>query len=345
MTDIHSTTTTINHRRLPRRKRPLSFRDEAIYIAYRSQGLSQEKLADDYRLSQSRISQILRRVESWHNSPEYQAPSPESLDFDLRLARAQSQAIYDRALRAFDHAPHELTTTKEGHRDHKPFQETTRRAQAPNIPALNTAQRAVNQLSRVRPVSDAAPKPGARPDVLESIFGPPRDSTSNLEPGTLSSPADPPEEETDPYRRLFSLLYHARLQAETDGLVPPATSGWQLVENLLSALLGSDNDTGPSYPRLDDAHRQLLLTFLKPFPIYLPDPKLEEPADHLEPAAASPTSANNPEPGHRREAVVAPAPSTSPASDSAPPEPQTSNPEPQIPIPSNSSNTSNLASD
>jgi len=61
-----------DHRSLPRQKHAPSLRDQAIFLAYRSQGVSQEKLAKDNGLSQRRISQITRRVQHWldHGIPE-----------------------------------------------------------------------------------------------------------------------------------------------------------------------------------------------------------------------------------------------------------------------------------
>src|SRR6266436_1678313 len=64
-----------DHRTLPRRKRPLSTRDQAILLAYRTQGRTQAQHAADFRLSQSRISQILRRAERLSRNQTAGAPS------------------------------------------------------------------------------------------------------------------------------------------------------------------------------------------------------------------------------------------------------------------------------
>src|SRR5437773_6550437 len=121
-----------DHRTLPRRKRPLSTRDQAILLASRTQGRTQAQLAADFRLSQSRISQILRRAEKLTrqsppspsdpnlapapalnplptpnpslapspppgSSPNPQSPNESALD-PATLARARAQDIYTRAL-------------------------------------------------------------------------------------------------------------------------------------------------------------------------------------------------------------------------------------------------------
>src|SRR5688572_13516093 len=60
-----TTTEKPDHRSLPRKKHPPTDRDQAIYVAYRSQGLTQEKLASDFKVSQRRVSQIIQRVHRW----------------------------------------------------------------------------------------------------------------------------------------------------------------------------------------------------------------------------------------------------------------------------------------
>lgn len=66
----------IDHRKLPRRKRRLSVRDQAILLAFRTQGLTQPQLAADFHLSQSRISQILRRAEKFVGPTGAPNPAP-----------------------------------------------------------------------------------------------------------------------------------------------------------------------------------------------------------------------------------------------------------------------------
>src|SRR5207247_1753227 len=58
------TTTSIRPPKSRRRPAP-SARDQQIYLDYQTTGRSQEELAKDYKLTQCRISQIIRRVEQW----------------------------------------------------------------------------------------------------------------------------------------------------------------------------------------------------------------------------------------------------------------------------------------
>jgi hypothetical protein len=149
--------TAADHRRLPRQKRPPRGRDQAIFVAYRTQGRTQAELAKDYRLSQSRVSAIIRRVEHWladkRGGDVALAEPPldhaQQLRLDRWLHRERSQAIYDRAIRAFDHGPSELTTCREGERDGKQFKDETRRQQGPNMQALRVAARTSADLGRL----------------------------------------------------------------------------------------------------------------------------------------------------------------------------------------------------
>src|SRR5947207_13800508 len=119
----------IDHRKLPRQKRPPSARDQAILVAYRTQGRTQVSLARQHGISQRRVSEIVRRVERWRAdlipSEENQLEHEQQVRLDRWLERERGQAIYDRGIRAFDHAPKELTTTRTGHRDGKKFEEKT----------------------------------------------------------------------------------------------------------------------------------------------------------------------------------------------------------------------------
>src|SRR5688572_21772431 len=120
-----------DHRSLPREKRTPRSRDLAILVAYRTRGCTQAELAKEYDLSQRRISTILRRVEHWIASggapgvsegypsgsgataglPSGALDRHAQLRLDRWLERERNQSIFDRAIRAHDHAPRELTTT------------------------------------------------------------------------------------------------------------------------------------------------------------------------------------------------------------------------------------------
>src|SRR5262245_46844027 len=110
----------IDHRKLPRKKRIPSPRDQAMYLARLTHGVTQEELAKEHRLSQSRVSQILRRVAKWwanlRPEPEGELAPEERQRLERWLERERQQAIYDRGIRGFDSAAKQLTTTKSGER-------------------------------------------------------------------------------------------------------------------------------------------------------------------------------------------------------------------------------------
>ena len=91
----------IDHRTLPRKKRAPSARDQAILVAYRTQGRTQASLAKEYGLSQRRICEIIHRVERWLAdlipSEANQLDDEQRQRLDRRLERERDQAIYDRA--------------------------------------------------------------------------------------------------------------------------------------------------------------------------------------------------------------------------------------------------------
>src|SRR5687768_16939272 len=102
---------TPDHRTLPRKKRAPSQRDQAILVAYRVNGRTQADLAEQYDLSQSRISAIVRRVERWR--AELVLVDEDELDNRQRrrleswLERERLQGIYERSMRAYDTQPAE----------------------------------------------------------------------------------------------------------------------------------------------------------------------------------------------------------------------------------------------
>src|SRR5436190_4789134 len=59
-----------DHRSLPRRKRTPSERDQALFDLRHAKGWTQERLAREHKLSQSRVSQILRRVAAWREAQQ-----------------------------------------------------------------------------------------------------------------------------------------------------------------------------------------------------------------------------------------------------------------------------------
>jgi hypothetical protein len=183
-----------DHRKLPRKKRTPSARDQAILVAYRTQGCTQASLAKEHHISQRRVSEIVRRVERWRANlipdQESELDHEQRVRLDRWLERERGQAIFDRAIRAFDNARPELKTTRAGHRDGKPFEETTVRQVEPSAQHLRLASQANRDLSRL------ADKPA------------PKEARRSQE-----------EEEQYRYRIMKDELYKLRRQAELEGKV------------------------------------------------------------------------------------------------------------------------------
>src|SRR5215207_8753611 len=214
-----STTPKPDHRKLPRKKRTPSGRDQAIFVARRTLGRTTLELAAEHGLSPSRISQIVRRVEKWraNASPleDGDLNHQERQRLERWLARERSQAIYDRAIRAYDTAPPELTTTKSGARDGKQFSEQTRRQMPPSVQLLKLALRAGEDLAKA---ADKPPPP---------------------------APRDPAEERRRREREALDWLYTARCEAEDAGQVAASRdhcsdnySYMTTVQHWLAALVG-----------------------------------------------------------------------------------------------------------
>jgi hypothetical protein len=202
-----------DHRRRPRTKRIPCARDQAIFVAYRTAGRTQAELAHDYRLSQSRIGQIVRRVELWRSTAAVADSSQTRLQrqrLDRRLEQERLQAIYDRGIRGFDHAPQELRTVREGDRGGKPFHEETRRQQPPNTQLLKAALGASRELNRLA------------------------DKCSREEEAA-------PEDAQQKRELAARLLYELRHAAQQVGHVPCRGDTAAFVRDLIKSLVGEPN--------------------------------------------------------------------------------------------------------
>src|SRR5438876_12312321 len=129
------TATTIRPPRARRRSAP-SARDQQIYLDYQTTGRSQEELAKDYKLTQCRISQIIRRVKAWLACGAGVSPADESAAIQNPKSEIQNQITADpahleralqrqylafvcrEAIRQFQ-TDRVTTTTKTGTRGHK----------------------------------------------------------------------------------------------------------------------------------------------------------------------------------------------------------------------------------
>src|SRR5262245_37261549 len=99
-----------------RQRRTPSRRNLEIYDALMLQGRTQEDVAEQYGLSQARISQILASVEGWRASTaavDRGEPTPQQVQRnDAWLVRRRNDELYRRNLRAFDASDQPLTTVK-----------------------------------------------------------------------------------------------------------------------------------------------------------------------------------------------------------------------------------------
>lgn len=139
-----------DHRTLPRRKRPPSARDQALFDLRHAKGWTQGRIAKEHKLSQSRVSQILRRVAAWREAerPGNEAElAGEQQRHQRRLEQARHQELFDRSLRELDATPEEVTTIRRIHRGQAVVCETTTRQQLPSVQWLKLALRAAEALA------------------------------------------------------------------------------------------------------------------------------------------------------------------------------------------------------
>jgi len=150
-----------DHRSLPRKKRPPTARDQAIFLAYHVTARTQTELAEDYDLSQRRISEIIKRVERWRAdlipAAEGELEPKQQQRVDRWLVHERLRCVYDRSIRAYDTQALELKTTRKGDRDGKPFHDETTRQQPPNVQLLKVALRAASDMGKLedKPSLDA----------------------------------------------------------------------------------------------------------------------------------------------------------------------------------------------
>ena len=149
-----------------------SQRNQQIYFDYQTTGRSQTDLAKEYKLTQCRISQIIRRVRAWlargagvppatsscpgsslgTQCPEAPASSDPTLNFepgtlnaadlDAALHRNYIDFVCRHAIREFQ-ADRVTVTRKTGQRGDKPFDETTNRREPKSLQCLKILMQAI----------------------------------------------------------------------------------------------------------------------------------------------------------------------------------------------------------
>jgi len=231
--------------RRPRRRPAPTQRDQQIYVDYQIGSTRQTALAEKYRLTQCRISQIVRRVKHWiqcsdsagvalsgsagvavggaadhgrkasssRGSLRDQPPPACSnanakLRLQRRLEHERLNFVCREAMRHFQEEQ-KTVTHKKGDRGNTSIDETTERRLPPNVQCLKVVLQANAQLSR-----------------LESR--PPLDD-------------DRAESDHDFRQKLEAWLVHKRHQAAQDGKVPNNSNEEFVIHELVGIVLGEPN--------------------------------------------------------------------------------------------------------
>ena len=176
----------------PRMRPAPSERDQQIYLEYQGTGKSQIELAGQYKLTQCRVSQIVRRVERWlRDSPSALQPGKPNAAaagaLERRLEHERLNFVCREAMRHF-HQEQKTVTHKQGHRGDTAFDETTERQVPPNVQFLKAILQANAQLSRL---ADKPPVRSARPAARKGL---------NDAPGPIGKQSCPEEGWTEPRR-------------------------------------------------------------------------------------------------------------------------------------------------
>src|SRR5262245_13215662 len=128
MSIARSTTQAATEIQTRARRRPdPSQRDLQIYLDYQIAGQRQIDLAHDHKLTQCRISQIIRRVDAWRkesrienqqskieneSSPDSRSPTPDPLAFDFLVQSHRLNLVCREAIRHFQHQQATVTHRK-----------------------------------------------------------------------------------------------------------------------------------------------------------------------------------------------------------------------------------------
>jgi len=198
----------------PRTRPAPSQRDQEIYREYQAAGKRQSDLAEKYKLTQCRISQIIRRIDQWLaagqpvQSPMSKVQGQEgpasTLDFgpgtldsaretlDRVLERERLNFVCRHAIREFS-SERVTVTHKKGTRGDKAIDETTERREPPSIQCLKVILQANAQFSRLesRVVGQASRRPVVAVgwDKAAPAAGPPQPDFAQPDSELASQPA------------------------------------------------------------------------------------------------------------------------------------------------------------
>ena len=124
-----------------------SLRNRDIYHAVRTQGFTQEEMAEKHGISQTRVSQIVRQCDRWFASPQAAGQVVASPAGRKRLASyvdlARLETIYTLAMRDHQRSEKRQSATTSGTKDGRCWSQTTNRDSAVNSQPLRTALRAL----------------------------------------------------------------------------------------------------------------------------------------------------------------------------------------------------------
>jgi hypothetical protein len=205
------------------RRKPPSLRNEQVYQAVRIDCRRQADVAAEFKISPRRVSQIVRRVEDWLQTPNKSLEAPymtykQACDVADMHDIGRLEALYTRAVRAFDDATEGRVKTKSvrtRQTENGEQADTTVREIAPNIQALKVAQRSLEMMWRLVGRGPFAPK---------------------LDP-TLQDPKP-----ADEMKKAIDALVRLRCQAEAGGHAPHSQSPTDLVHRLVLKLAEGSPD-------------------------------------------------------------------------------------------------------
>ena len=142
-------------RRRRREWRP-KVREQALYLAVRVQGRTQASVAEDYRVSQSTVSRVLKRFDAWRrlcsdHPDDYATDAGRRAAFEMELCRQRFEEIYRLAMQLAERlAAGPVVTRRQGERNGKAWSETTERDMSVTASqCLKTALRASEALQRL----------------------------------------------------------------------------------------------------------------------------------------------------------------------------------------------------
>ena len=215
------------------RKRPApSRRNQEIFLAYEISGKTQEQIAADTGLTQSRVSAIIRGVRQWRArsvpAEEAELTPLQQQRLDYHLERERLLLVSREALRAYHHQPKSLKTDKQGTRGGQTYDETVDREQPPNVPLLKLVVKANSDLGKLHEREPLPDDP---------------------------APADSGLSQWEREDIMWKELVRQRTEAEECGSVVASGSPEGLVLNWLCVL--TSGDTNNDSPCLKPAAREL----------------------------------------------------------------------------------------